>query len=618
MKAAQIYQREGVVGVKQAFRRMRYSKDAVLDRNNYLEWVARYDTISDELRESLLRKQADLAQRPLISVVMPTYNPDPKWLAAAIGSVQKQIYPHWELCIADDASTDPTIRPLLEQYAKMDSRIKVRFREQNGHISASSNTALELTTGQWIALLDHDDQLTEHALFWVVDALNRNDKIRLIYSDEDKINEKGERFQPYFKSDWNQDLLYSHNLVTHLGVYSAELVKEIGGFRIGLEGAQDHDLVLRYIEHIQPEQIYHIPKILYHWRVHPMSTAQSSDAKPYAAIAGERALNEHFERRNINATAVAVPHGYRTQHHLPANFPLVSLIIPTRNSVGLLKQCVDSILDKTTYRNFEIIIVDNGSDDVSTLNYLTSLCEVDNIRVIRDDRPFNYSALNNSAVSHASGYIIGLLNNDLEVISPEWLSEMVSHALRPDIGAVGARLWYPDNTLQHGGVITGLGGVAGHAHKHLSHYSSGYINRAALIQNFSAVTAACLIIRKSIYEQVGGLNETELSVAFNDVDFCLRVREAGYRNIWTPYAELYHHESATRGYDDTPEKQMRFAKEIVYMKRQWGAQLVNDPAYSPNLTLDYEDFSLAWPPRIDALTDRPFQPHRDQCQQRNG
>ena len=573
------------------------------DRNNYLKWVLEFDTLTDEMRATMCARIKKFNAKPLISVVMPVYNPNPAWLEEAIESVRKQIYPNWELCIADDASTNLDIRPMLERYAHEDKRIKVTFREKNGHISAASNSALSLAQGEWIALLDHDDLLAEHALFWVADAINKHTEMRLIYSDEDKIDKSGVRLDPYFKCDWNPDLFYSHNLITHLGVYHAKLVKKINGFRIGVEGSQDYDLALRCIEHIAPDQIYHIPRVLYHWRIHAESTASSSDAKPYAMIAGERAINEHFQRKGINAKAELEVYGYRVRYELPAILPLVSLIIPTRNGLKLLKQCIESILTKTTYSNYEILIVNNGSDDHSTLLYLQEITLEPRIRVIHDDRPFNYSALNNAAVKMAQGEIVGLINNDIEVISPDWLSEMISHALRPEVGAVGAKLWYPNYTLQHGGVILGLGGVVAHAHRSLPKDNPGYCGRASLIQSFSAVTAACLLVRKSIYKALGGLNETNLQVAYNDVDFCLRLREVGYRNIWTPYAELYHHESATRGEDDTPEKQARFEKEKTYMQLRWGDIIKHDPAYSPNLTTEYEDFSLAWPPRVELLSE---------------
>ena len=613
-KAWRVSSREGWVGVKRriifvsggqrSIEGSMIRPDLILpavDRNDYTEWVRRYDTLTDDVCAKMRKAIIEFAHQPLISVVMPTYNPKSEWLVEAIESVRTQIYPHWELCIADDASPDPAIRQILERYARKDSRIKLTLREKNGHISLSSNSALKLVAGEWVALLDHDDVLSAHALFWLVDAINHKPDVRLIYSDEDKIDEVGRRFDPYFKCDWNEDLFYSHNMISHLGAYRTDLLQEVGGFREGMEGSQDYDLALRCIDRIEPNQIHHIPRVLYHWRMHAESTAHSADAKPYAMLAGERALNEHFQRRKIDAKAELIGFGYRVRYGLPSIIPMVSLIIPTRNGLQLIRACIDSIIKKTVYPNYEILIVDNGTDDVATLSYLNGLKSNMRIRIIRDDRPFNYSALNNGAVKLARGEVLGLLNNDLEVISPDWLSEMVSHALRPDIGAVGAKLWYPNDTLQHGGVILGLGGVAGHAHHQMHKGGHGYFGRASLINSFSAVSAACLVIRKALYEEVEGLNELALQVAFNDVDFCLRLREKGYRNVWAPNAELYHFESATRGSDHTPEKLARYTKEVHYMRRRWGDLLLNDPAYSPNLTLDHSDFSLAWPPRINHI-----------------
>ena len=615
-KAAAAYRRDGIAGLQRGVALVEAVQmgnpngvpvaDGASDRNDYAEWLRRYDLLDDERRAALRTRQELFAVRPLISVVMPTYNPNPAWLVEVIESVRQQIYPHWELCIADDCSSDAAIRPILERYQREDSRIKVVFREQNGHISAASNSAIAIASGDWIALLDHDDLLSEQALFWVAEAINQVPDVRLIYSDEDKIDADGQRFGAYFKTDWNRPLFYSHNMISHLGVYHAELLHEIGGFQVGMEGSQDYDLALRCIERIEDRQIHHIARVLYHWRVHGDSTAMSGDAKPYAQLAGERALKAHFARRGVDAGVQLVQGGYRVRYALPAQPPLVSLIIPTRNGLDLLRTCVQSILALTTYPRYEILIVDNGSDDLATLDWLAGVQRDQRVRVLRDDRPFNYSALNNGAARHARGEVLGLLNNDLEVITPDWLDEMVSHALQPGTGAVGARLWYPDNTLQHAGVIVGLGGVAGHAHSRMLRHHSGYFGRASLLSAFSAVTAACLVIRKSIFEEVGGLNEVELEVAFNDVDFCLRVRELGYTNLLTPYAELYHYESATRGLDDTAEKSARFGREVQYMMQRWAPLLQHDPAYSPNLSLRHGDFSLAWPPRSSA--PRALQP----------
>ena len=603
------YKKEGISGIKL---RIAFSASpgtpppiigyVEINHNDYTEWVRRYDTLADADRKKIKARISQMTNAPLISVVMPVYNPPLEMLKEAIQSVRNQIYPNWELCIADDASTDRTVHDLLEHYTNLDARIKVVFRKTNGHISAASNSALELVKGEYIALLDNDDILREHSLYCVAQAIVEHADAGLIYSDEDKIDRSGRRYDPYFKPDWNPDLFLSHNMICHLGVYRADLVRKLGGFREGYEGAQDYDLALRCTEQLTPQQIVHIPRVLYHWRSHPGSTAQAGSEKSYAQSAGERALNDHFARIGHAAKAELLDFGmYRVRYDIPQPAPLVSLIIPTRNGLNLIKQCVDSILNKTVYKNFEILIVDNNSDDPQTLKYLARVINDRRIRVFRDEQPFNYSALNNSAMLHARGEYLGLINNDIEVITPQWLDEMMSLAIQPGVGAVGSRLWYPNDTLQHGGVITGLGGVAGHSHKHLPKGHPGYFSRAQLIQTLSAVTAACLVIKKSIYKEVGGLDETNLKVAFNDIDFCMSVREAGYRNVWTPYAELYHHESATRGYEDTKEKQLRFQEEVLYMQKRWGETLSGDPAYSPNLTLDREGFSYAWPPRVPPL-----------------
>jgi glycosyltransferase involved in cell wall biosynthesis len=593
IKGWRVFQREGLAGV--SGRLTSFHQESA----DYQRWIHHYDTLTDEQRGIIQRRIEEFDHKPLISVVMPTYNTETRWLVAAIESVRRQLYPNWELCIADDASTEPQVRPILENFAKEDGRIKLTFRTRNGHISTASNSALKLASGEYITFLDHDDLLAEHALFWVVDAITHHPDAQLIYSDEDKIDMAGRRVNPYFKCDWNEDLFCSHNMICHLSVYRSKMVHELGGLREGLEGAQDYDLALRCIERIEPHQIVHIPRVLYHWRIHPGSTACGTIAKPYALKAGEIAINEHLQRSGSGGVVEPLIdlRMYRVRYPLPKSLPMVSLIIPSRNGLRFIRQCVESILRKTTYQDYEIVIVDNGSDDTETLQYFESLKSDPRVRIIRDDRPFNFSALINAAVTSVSGSVIGLVNNDIEVISPEWLSEMVSHALRPEVGAVGARLWYPNETLQHAGIILGIRGIAGHAHKYQKRHQNGYFARSRLIQSFCAVTAACLVIRKETFKKVGGFNEA-LPTSFNDVDFCLRVREAGYRNIYTPYAELYHHESATRGNEDTEEEQIRFSNESAYMKQLWGHLLMSDPAYSPNLTLEHQDFSLAWPPRV--------------------
>ncbi|WP_426133837.1 glycosyltransferase [Pseudomonas sp. PWP3-1b2] len=606
-KAIKVGREQGLAGLKARFVYVATSSNLafvgqetrdVPDRFDYSRWVEYYDTLDDNGRWKLSEEIRKWKTKPLISIIMPVYNPPLDLLREAIESVKSQLYKNWELCIADDASTDEDVIAYLKTLSSQDKRFNVMFRTENGHMSKASNSALELASGQYIALMDNDDLIPESALYWVARAIHDNPDAGIIYSDEDKIDANGKRSSPYFKSDWNEFLFRSQNMVCHLGVYRLDLVKAVGGFREGFEGAQDYDLALRCAEQLDRANIVHIPRVLYHWRIHSGSTAMAGQEKPYAALAGVKALDEHLQRKgNIGSTELLPMGMYRVRYARPVEAPLVSLIIPTRNAYGLVKQCIDSIQRLTTYPNYEIILIDNGSDDPASLEYFAALDSQDNIRVLRDDGPFNYSALNNGAVKIARGELIGLINNDIEVITPEWLDEMVSIALQANVGAVGARLWYPDDRLQHGGVVVGVGGVAGHSHKYLPKGDYGYFCRAGLIQEFSAVTAACLIIKKSIFEQVDGLDEENLKIAFNDVDFCLRVQEAGYINVWTPFAELYHHESATRGLEDTAEKKDRFSREVLHIQARW-PKIQEDYAYNPNLTLDHEDFGLAWPPRV--------------------
>ncbi|MEJ2244642.1 MAG: glycosyltransferase [Acidobacteriota bacterium] len=567
--------------------------------NFYQEWIHKYDLLSDQDRAAIREKIAGFLSRPLISVVLPVYNTPEKFLRAAIESVRNQLYENWELCIADDHSPKPHVRKVLEEYRAKDDRIKVVYRKENGHISVASNSAIELATGEFLALLDHDDELSEHALYFVVNEINEHPDAALIYSDEDNLTEFGMRFNPFFKPNWNPELLYGQNCVCHLGVYRADLVRKIGGFRKGFEGAQDWDLVLRFIEQISEAQIRHIPQILYHWRVIRGSTAHSATAKPYALRAGCEAIEDHFERTRTRAKVEILEDiaNYRIIYALPQTQPLVSLIIPTRDKAEFLQRCVTSIRDKTNYKIYELVIVDNDSVEARTLDYLEELEQEPNVTIVRDKAPFNFARLNNQAAQHAKGELLGFLNNDLEVINSNWLREMVSICCQEGVGGVGARLWYPNNLLQHGGVILGIGGVAGHSHKGRPRYDPGYFNRASLVGCFSAITAACLLMPRRVFDEIKGFDEQALAIAFNDIDLCLRIREQGYRIVWTPYAELYHHESASRGYENTKEKFQRFEKEIKVMQGRWGALLQNDPYYNPNLTLESEDYALAFPPR---------------------
>lgn len=546
-----------------------------------------------------------LDQGPVISVVVPVYNPDLAGLAAMANSVLAQRYRNWELCLCDDCSTDPAVGEFLRSLARRDRRVRVCFRDSNGHIARATNSAIDLAGGAFFAFLDHDDLLDPDALLLVAQEIDRHPDVKIIYSDEDKIAMDGRRYDPHFKPDWNRELLYGVNYVSHLGVYDAAMVREAGGLRPGFEGAQDYDLLLRCVARIGDHQIRHIPKVLYSWRASPGSAAASNTAKPYASDAGRRALEEHLSQVTGRPIAVApgpFPFSYRALWPVIGN-PLVSLIMPTRDRLDILRVAVDSILTRTAYRDFELIIIDNGSQESETLAWLAEAERRDGrIRIVRDERPFNYSALNNATVAMSRGAFVVLVNNDVEVITPDWLSEMLALAQRPGIGCVGARLLYPDGRVQHGGVLIGLGGVAGHSHLLRGRDDPGYFGRLALRQEYSAVTAACLLVRREIFDAVGGLNETELAVAFNDIDFCLKVGAAGFRNLWTPWAELYHHESASRGYEDTPERMARFAGETRYMQQRWNTASYRDPAYNPNLALDGDSFAMA-APRWDLPSD---------------
>jgi len=589
------------------------SKNPIEVGYEYSQWIDRYDKLSTVDRAAIRRKIEALNYKPLISVLMPTFNTPEKWLRLAIESVRAQLYPNWELCIADDASSDPHVKRVLDEYQARDTRIKVVWREIRGHISAASNSALEIAEGDFVAFLDHDDELREHALYMLAVELNAYRDADLIYSDEDKIDEIGTRYDPYFKPDWNPVLFLAQNFICHFVSIRKSLAREIGGLSSGYEGAQDWDLIMRVIERIPAAHIRHIPHVLYHWRAIPGSTAKSENHKEYALDAQRKTVQAHFERvgkagQRIEVLPTAGIY-WRIKYHVCEPAPKVTVIVPTRNGFDLLRRCVESIHRKTSYSNFELVIVDNQSNEAKTLEYLEQLEREGKARVLQHDAPFNFSAINNFAVRHTESEIVGFLNNDIEVITPDWLDEMVHYAIQPEIGAVGAKLYFPNNTIQHAGVILGLGGVpgvtghisipgvAGHISKGRPRSYPGQASRALLAQNMSAVTGACLIVRRNVFQEVGGMDEENLPIAFNDVDLCLRIRERGYHNVWTPFAELYHYESSSRGYEDTPEKIIRFVKESQFMRKRWGNLLLSDPAYNPNLALDREPFLLAFPPR---------------------
>ncbi len=577
---------------------------------SYDAWVKWHDTLDAadeaagrELVASMAKSLPDpTATLPTISVVMPTYNTDPRLLRKAIESVRDQWYPHWQLCIADDASTDAAVAEVLADYHN-DHRIKVALRPENGHISAASNTALELATGDFVALLDHDDELRPHALALVAHAITtqagEGTDLDIVYSDEDKISVDGKRSDPHFKPPFNYDLLLGQNYLSHLTVLRRSLVESVGGFRLGFEGSQDYDLFLRCIEQTSADRIRHVPFVLYHWRAIAGSTAASTGAKDYTEQAAINALTEHLERSGTPARVEVgpAPTAYRIHWPVPQPAPLISIIIPTRNGLELVRQCIES-LQQSTYPAVEIIVIDNQSDDPNALAYFDELATTGRATVLTYDAPFNYSAINNVGVAASHGELICLLNNDIEVISPNWLEEMVGQALRPGVGAVGAKLYYPDDTIQHAGVVLGLGGVAGHGHKRSGRADYGYFSRLVLTHEVGAATAACLVVKRDVWDAVGGLDEQHLAVAFNDIDLCLRIRAAGYRVVVTPFAELYHHESVSRGGEDTLEKQERFRGEVRHMLDTWEHELLRDPAYSPNLSLEVESFAPARVPRV--------------------
>ena len=562
-----------------------------LSLNDYKTWIVTNELNKALSENEIIKKIEGLSNKPLISIVCPVYNTKPEWLISCIDSVKNQEYTHWELILVDDASSNQSHFDVLKNEA--DSKIKVIYLDKNSHISAASNVGIAEASGDYVLFLDHDDALAPNALLEICDVINGNPDAKIIYSDEDLISEAGERIIPHFKSDWNSELLRAHNYVTHLCCYDISLVKSLGGMRLGYEGAQDYDLILRASAVIDDKDIHHIPKVLYHWRMVEGSTALSSGAKSYATEAGLKALKDYVTSHNIDAR---VSHSdrenfYTLTYSLPSELPKVSIIIPTRDGMDVLKPCIDTLLSVTDYDNYEIIILDNGSKKPETLCYLKDLSLKPNIKIVRDEGEFNYSRINNLAVSHASGEFICLLNNDIEIIEKDWLAEMVSIGIQQDVGCVGAKLLYPDGTIQHAGVILGLGGYAAHSHRGINGNDAGYFCRAQLRQQLSAVTGACLLIRREIFDQVGGLDEG-FQVAYNDVDFCLRVQALGYRNIYTPFATLIHHESKTRGEDTSSKKAKRFDQEKSLLLTRWSESIQNDPFYNLNLTRGREDFSI--------------------------
>ena len=559
---------------------------------SYQKWIRHHLPDRNELEK---QKKTSFGYRPKISFVVPLYKTPEKYLRRLTESFQEQTYSNWELCFSDGSGAQSPLTELLKELTVKDNRIKYVSHEEPLQISENTNSAIEIATGDFIAFADHDDELTPNALFECVKAINEKPQTLVIYTDEDKMSMDGHKFfQPHFKPDYNPDLLCTVNYICHLFVVSRKVIEKVGGLRSEFDGAQDYDFVLRCVEAVKDEEICHIPKILYHWRCHEDSTAENPESKLYAFEAGRRAVQAHYERTGIHAEVFKGEYLglYRTKF-IRDHDPLISIIIPNKDHIDDLKRCMESIEQKSTYKNYEYIIVENNSTDSATFEYYKKLeAENPKVRMVYWDGVFNYSAINNYGASFAKGEYLLLLNNDTEIINPDCLEELLGYCMRKDVGAVGARLYYEDDTIQHAGVVIGFGGIAGHCFVQQKRGTTGYCHRIICAQDYSAVTAACMMVKKSAFDAVGGLSE-ELAVAFNDIDFCMKLRKAEYLIVYNPYAELYHYESKSRGLEDTPEKVARFNKEIATFEKKWPEILENgDPYYNPNLTLKSQDFSL--------------------------
>lgn len=524
------------------------------------------------------------------SVLVPLYNTPKKFLIEMIKSVQNQTYSNWELCLADGSDSEHKyVEEICRKLSAVDNRIKYEKLEKNLGISENTNHCIKMSTGDYIALFDHDDLLHPSALYEVMRAICF-ENADYVYTDENTfIKYPTQRVFTHYKPDFSPDTLRSNNYICHFSIFSKKLLDSVGYFRSKCDGSQDYDLILRLTE--KAKKIVHIPKVLYFWRSHKNSVASSIGAKPYVINAAKQAITDHLKRVGLEGTVEnsAVISTYKINYKIYGN-PKISIIIPNKDYIDDLDKCINSILRKTTYNNYEIIIVENNSTEQATFEYYEKLKVYKNIKIVIWDDEFNYSAINNFGEKYATGEYILLLNNDVEIITPNWIEEMLMFAQRSDVGGVGIKLYYPDDTIQHGGVILGMGGIAGHAHKNLPSSSYGYVGRASYAQNLSACTAACFMVRKSVYEEVGGLDEG-YKVAFNDVDLCMKIRKAGYLIVFTPYAEMYHYESKSRGFEDTPEKVKRFNSEVKRFESKWGEELKKgDPYYNPNLSLLHEDF----------------------------
>ena len=558
---------------------------------DYGEW---YELTKPSKEELERQRNTHFDYEPRLSIVIPVYKTPERYLQEMLDSIVSQTYSKWEVCIADGSPRGESRERLIKRYADRDTRFKYVILGENKGISGNTNAAMDMAQGDFLVLADHDDTLTPDALFECVKAMNEDPLYDVIYSDEDKLDMDGQAlFDPHFKPDFNPDLLTSVNYICHLFVVNRNLVEVIGGFRQEFDGAQDYDFIFRCTE--QARKVHHIPKVLYHWRCHMNSTASNPESKMYAFEAGARVIKAHYDRMGIAVDSVekGVDYGiYHTRFHLDEE-PLVSVIIPNKDHRADLDLCLTSLLDKGTYRNLEVIVVENNSTEPETFDYYEELQEKrKNVRVVTWKRKFNFSAINNYGVTFAHGEYLLFLNNDVEVIEPDVIREMLGYARRDDVGIVGARLLYQDDTIQHAGVVIGFGGIAGHTFIGLHQAENSYFHRAMCAQDYSAVTAACMMSKRSLFDQVGGFRE-ELAVAFNDIDYCLKIRSLGKKVVYNPYALLYHYESKSRGLEDTPEKVERFNREVARFIGYWPEIVINgDPYYNPNLTLRKSNFAL--------------------------
>lgn len=564
-----------------------FGKESVAE-GGYEAWLARHKVDKRTLRR---QKHAAFAQKPLISIVIPLYCTPLPYLKELLESVRRQSYENWQLCLAD-GSPDDKAKEFIEKHYGREKRIVYRKLEENGGISVNTNEAVALVTGEYLMLCDHDDTLEPDALYEIVKAIN-DTGADVLYTDEDKVSMDGQHyFDPNFKPDFNLFRLRENNYICHIFVVKKSLTDETGLLRSEFDGAQDFDFILRCCEKAQ--KITHIPKVLYHWRCHMDSTAADPSSKAYAYEAGRKAVREHYQRLGIDAKVEMTerPGWYRSHVKVQGN-PLISVIIPNKDHTDDLELCLFSMTRKSTYRNYEILIVENNSEKEETFEYYKKLPDrYPKARVLTWEKEFNYSAINNFAAKEAKGEYLLFLNNDVEILTPDWMEEMLQNCQQEDVAAVGAKLYYPDDTIQHAGVVLGLGGIAGHIMCRASREDPGYFGRMISVQEISAVTAACMMVKKSDFDAVGGLDET-FQVAFNDIDLCMKFRAAGKKIIFTPYAELYHYESKSRGLEDTPEKQFRFDKEVKRFQEKWAQQLeMGDPYYSPNLSVTEGDCSL--------------------------